>query len=81
MMTKEQFKAIVREEAEMRYPVLYFRHAHVTYIAARMEHEWPLVELTAKLLEYWQAGNFSQHPWQMELQDILSPYTTKPEQP
>lgn len=50
-------------------------------ISARMEHEWPLVEFTTKLLDYWQAGNFSRHPFQMELQDILTPYITKPIEP
>jgi hypothetical protein len=65
MITREQFEAHVRAEADERYPTQEAeREADRTlfamlnneqrmraggYIAARMEHEWPLVEALGKL--------------------------------
>lgn len=43
-MTKEQFEAHVRAEADVKYPVNHLIYLHAIYIAARMDHEWPLVE-------------------------------------
>ena len=56
MISREQFEALVRAEAEKAVPVVRLKHPTLThhsfdlsegarklYIAARMEHEWSLV--------------------------------------
>jgi hypothetical protein len=50
MISREQFEALVRAEAERRWPMpddepdFTSLDRQTAYIAARMEHEWPLVE-------------------------------------
>lgn len=64
MITREQFEAHVRAEAEAIYTPLMegatiYDNAHdanepsrLAYIAARMEHEWPLVEALIKIRKW-----------------------------
>lgn len=99
-MTREQFEALVRAGAIREYPeevrsngFASYTHRHgpecAAYIAARMEHEWPLVEALQDIL-----GDLDRCDWTCErcredyrMQDTdihmrsteaLSPYTTKP---
>ena len=50
MISREQFEALVRAEAERRWPMpddepdFTSLDRQTAYIAARMEHEWPLAE-------------------------------------
>lgn len=46
MITREQFEARVRAEAEKKYLYLDWvsKERQMAYIAARMKHEWPLVQ-------------------------------------
>ena len=79
MITREQFEAHVRAEAEKRYDMRWneYRHLQNAYIAARMEHEWPLVEALHGLCY----GPMSMEAAADIAMDILSPYTTKPIEP
>lgn len=60
-MTREQFEAHVRAEAELEYPQIdglelgAFRR---TYIDARMKHEWPLVEALYAIIDQWDTPNW-----------------------
>ncbi len=72
-MTKEQFEAHVRAEAEKRYPapsmldygeVRLWKFDHgisiarlQSYIATRMEHEWKLVELLWRFVDITKPNN------------------------
>lgn len=51
------------------------------YIAARMEHEWPLVEAAQAVVLRWDSPLWKDAPHTGEfigrLRDALSPYTTK----
>ena len=96
MITREQFEAHVRAEAEKAVPVVRLKHptlkhysfdlsegARKLYIAARMEHEWPLVEWLDELtrqcstLSAQAAAEISPLTLQ-QCRSALSPYTTKP---
>ena len=66
-MTKEQFEAHVRAEAMREHPdetpgVICIGDIHAAskrsaYIAARMEHDWPLVELLWRFVEITKPHN------------------------
>ena len=43
MITREQFEAHVRAEAEVKHPHYFPTSNREAYIAARMDNEWPLV--------------------------------------
>ena len=92
MITREQFEALVRAEADVKYPnrpEMPLTHRTLddgkrfTYIAARMEHEWPLVEWLDELtrqcstLSARAAAEISPLTLQ-QCRSALSPYTTKP---
>ena len=94
MITREQFEAHVRVEAEKAVPVVRLKHptlkhysfdlsegARKLYIAARMEHEWPLVEAAQAVVDRWDSPLWKDMPHTREfigrLRDALSPYTTK----
>jgi hypothetical protein len=61
MITREQFEAHVRAEAEKRYDMRWneYRHLQNAYIATRMEHEWPLVEALQKITTEVQGADVS----------------------
>lgn len=97
MITRDQFEAHVRAEAEREYPdddgcptgpytapskrTIWER---ATYIAARMEYEWPLLEMLedAKGHVYSSAmlskGYSRADRLYKRIEAALSPYTTKP---
>jgi hypothetical protein len=79
MITRDQFEVHVRAEAEKRYDMRWneYRHLQNAYIAARMEHEWPLVEALYGLCY----GPMSMEDAADVAMDVLSPYTTKPIEP
>ena len=98
MITREQFEAHVRVEAEKAVPVVRLKHptlkhysfdlsegARKLYIAARMEHEWPLVEAAQAVVDRWDSPLWKDVPHTGEfigkLREALSPYTTKAAQP
>ena len=63
-MTKEQFEAHVRAEAAKKLPLITVTEIDARqidrgsrYIAARMEHEWPLVELLWRFVEITKPHN------------------------
>ena len=80
MITREQFEAHVRAEAEKRYDMRWneYRHLQNAYIAARMEHEWPLVEALQGIRE---GASLSVMLLRHAANEALSPYTTKPIEP
>ena len=87
MITRDQFEAHVRVEAERKHELSPER---TTYIAARMEHEWPLVAelLRAKeRFDYLTLGGVgmtngvSPEAGSKDIEATLSPYTTKPIEP
>ncbi len=87
MMTKEQFEAHVRAEADRAVPVVRLKHptlkhhsfdlsegARKLYIAARMEHEWPLVEaLQASARSVSDLHNFIRNYFPQSEVEKLSP--------
>ena len=88
-MTREQFEALVRAEAEKEYPdrvldngvyratELQFHNEHHTYIATRMEHEWPLVEALQGLVD--SVSYVDPGVYELDLaKAALSPYAAKP---
>ena len=96
MITREQFEAHVRAEAKRKYPQPFYQQHEApyqlreAYIAARMEHEWPLVEALGRIGQEdhcasrvdgcWDAAT----EWQTRrdmARSALSPYTTKPIEP
>jgi len=78
MITRDQFEAHVRVEAERKHELSPER---TTYIAARMEHEWPLVEAAQAVVDRWDTPLWKDVPRTGEfigrLRDAISPYTTK----
>ena len=96
MMTREQFEAHVRAEAERKYPIKetgrppfpneigYWvtydanRHRRSTYIAARMEHEWPVVAALYAIMAAHGPGTLASEYIYEDAVIALSPYTTKP---
>lgn len=105
MITRDQFEAHVRAEADERYPTQEAEREadrdlfatlnneqkmrQAAYIAARMEHEWPLVEALQDTLHDldtcdWtceRCGEDYRMPdtdIHLRVTDALSPYTTKP---
>jgi len=87
MITRDQFEAHVRVEAERKHELSPER---TTYIAARMEHEWPLVEALdqCRAVLNLHTSIVTRRPTEREYEDALgvaydalSPYTTKPIEP
>ena len=90
MITRDQFEARVMAEAAQKHPhrktvtgiwdrtVNEVREA---YIAARMEHEWPLVEAAQALVDRWDTPLWKDVPHTGEfigkLREALYPYTTR----
>jgi hypothetical protein len=97
MITREQFEALVRAEAAKEFPLITVTEIDARqidrrsiYIAARMEHEWPLVAelLRAKeRFDYLTLGGVgmtngvSPEAGSKDIAAALSPYTTKPIEP
>ncbi len=57
-----------------------------SYIAARMEHEWPLVEALQEVLQFNQTAgvlnpSMTMYATEGTTSKALSPYTTKPIEP
>lgn len=92
-MTRDQFEAHVRAEAQVKYPVLRTSKHDITsgeygikmiereaYIAARMEHEWPLVDELSRMVRYYEPGETRPEAVAkiVAAKSALSPYTTKP---
>ena len=78
MITKADFEAHVRAEAE-KGPVLFEDQKRI-YIAARIQHEWPLMDVVQKFVA-WMYMQRQEAPL-TEAEQALAPYTTKPtEQP
>ena len=83
-MTKEQFKAHVRAAAEAKYAEFNYRDmgpriraGREAYIAARMEHEWPLVEALQGLVD--SVSYVDPGVYELDLaKAALSPYAAKP---
>lgn len=99
MITRDQFEALVRAEAKRLFDTSseYIdwhqkQRCERIYIAARMEHEWPLVEALQEIVEDldncdWTCARCGED-YRMPDTDIylrateaLSPYTTKPTEP
>ena len=82
MITRDQFEAHVRVEAERKHELSPER---TTYIASRMEHEWPLVEAAQAVVDRWDTPLWKDVPHTGEfigkLREALSPYTAKAAQP
>ena len=92
MISREQFEALVRAAAAAKYPLAHHdpangpidfsvndrqRNLREAYIAARMEHEWPLVEALQGLVD--DVSYVDPGVYELDLARIaLSPYTTKP---
>ena len=80
MISREQFEALVRAEAERRWPMpddepdFTSLDRQTAYIAARMEHEWPLV---AKMLDLRHGIFATVEDVNGLIDEALSPYTTK----
>ena len=85
MISREQFEALVRAEAEARHPHYFPTSNREAYIAARMEHEWPLVEAAQALVDRWDTPLWKDVPhtgaFIGRLRKALSPYTTRAAQP
>ena len=98
MITREQFEAHVMAEAAKKLalnvdpvtlPEYEFnriqRIRRQDYIAARMEHEWPLVEAAQAVVDRWDTPLWKDVPHTGEfigkLREALSPYTAKAAQP
>lgn len=98
-ITKEQFEALVRADAQREFPLVNHegpidfsindrqRDHRGTYIAARMEHEWPLVAVIRQAYEAIDSLNDSGFGPLTSIEgvqamsaciDALSTYTTKP---
>ena len=81
MITRDQFEAHVRVEAEVKHPHYFPTSNREAYIAARMEHEWPLVEAAQAVVDRWDTPLWKDVPRTGEfigrLRDAISPYTTK----
>lgn len=84
MISKEQFEAHVRAEAERKHPdawivadqsIIDHSDYRRTYITTRMEHEWPLVEALQGVLSLADV-DADERSWMCR--NALSPYTTKP---
>lgn len=89
MISREQFEALVRAEADVKYAECNYRDmgvriraGHKSYIAARMEHEWPLVAALSEALKMHLRDNPEEiHDpslFAIETQSLLDRYTTKP---
>lgn len=84
MITKEQFKAHVRAEAQERYPKpsaimldgTEVNHWRTAYIAARMEHEWPLASALYAIMEAHGPGTLASEAIYVNAVLALAPYTT-----
>jgi len=98
MITRDQFEAHVRAEAERKHPddpqgkypehgssYVSYESEREAYIAARMEHEWPLVEALVlahdlaenELVDYAKYGLSSHDDIERRYRAALSHYTTK----
>ena len=78
MISREQFEALVRAEAVAKYPHYFPTSNREAYIAARMEHEWPVVAALYAIMEAHGPGNFASERIYEGGVNALSPYTTKP---
>ena len=84
MISREQFEALVRAEAERRWPMpddepdFTSLDRQTAYIAARMEHEWPLVAALYAIMEAHGPGTLCSERIYEGAVMALSPYTTKP---
>ena len=97
MITRDQFEVHVRAEAKEKYPTQEAEREvdrtlfamlnneqkmrQGAYIAARMEHEWPLVEAAQALVDRWDTPLWKDVPHTGEFigkpREALYPYTTR----